>query len=78
MEKIKMLTIIGILILIISNIGFAQDTHSGQPVRQTGQTGSHASTSAGHSISASGQVVSGVSAVPLSLAGSTKLHRAHT
>lgn len=44
----------------------AQDTtHAGQAVNEAGQSSAHASASAAHSIAASGQVTSGLLAVPL-------------
>jgi len=70
MEKLKILTVAGILILAINGPSFAGDTHSGQAVEQAGKAGSHASASAAHAIAGSGQVTSAVSAVPLAVSGS--------
>jgi hypothetical protein len=49
---------------------FADDnTHAGHAVTEAVQASGHASASAAHSIAASGQVTSAVSALPLSVGG---------
>ncbi|WP_321417820.1 hypothetical protein [uncultured Desulfobacter sp.] len=70
MKKINIFAFVSALTLFFSANSFAGDTHSGQAVGESAQTGSHASASAAHGIVASGQVTSAASAVPLAIGGS--------
>lgn len=65
-----MLALASAFTLFLLANAFAGDTHSGQAVEESAQTGSHASASAAHGIVASGQVTSAASAVPLAIGGS--------
>lgn len=59
-------------IVVAATIGGAiadDDTHARRAVKESLQSSGHASGSAAHSIAASGQVTSGVLAVPLSVGG---------
>jgi hypothetical protein len=58
-----------LMITTTCGLSFARDTHASKAVKHAGAAGSHASRSAAHSVAASGQVVSGVIAVPLMSAG---------
>lgn len=58
-----------IMIITINSQAFAQGTHAGKAIKNASAAGSHASQSAAHSIAATGQVVSGIIAVPLMSAG---------
>ncbi len=48
----------------------AADSHMGRALKESGKASGHASKGAGHAIVSTGQVASGVSAVPLAVAGS--------
>ena len=68
-KAITLITAVVMMMITTCSLSFAQETHAGQAVKHTGAASSHASRSAAHSIAASGQVVSGVIAVPLMSAG---------
>jgi len=69
MTKLKISVIVLAIAMLLSVNSFGSDTHSSKAVEESGKVSSHASTSAAHAISGSGQVTSAVSAVPLSIGG---------
>ena len=68
-KLITSLTALTVLMITACTQSFAQDSHTGNAIKHAGAASSHASRSAAHSIAATGQVVSGVIAVPLMSAG---------
>jgi len=70
MKVLKALTIAATVTMIWTTNSFASENHSGQAIRETGKSGSHASASVGHAIAGSGQVTSAASAIPLAVVGS--------
>ena len=70
MKKNKLLVIaLTVSLMPVGVVIAADNTHSGQAVGNSIQAGSRAGASIGHSIAASGQVTSAVSAIPLSIGG---------
>ncbi|MGR5148260.1 hypothetical protein ACQKP8_17130 [Photobacterium alginatilyticum] len=70
MNKSILFAIASTIVLACSSSAIASGNHSGQALKETGESGSHASASVGHSIAGSGQVTSGASAIPLAVVGS--------
>lgn len=64
------LAIAAIIAFTSSTNVIASGNHSGQALKETGKSGSHASASVGHSVAGSGQVTSAASAMPLAVVGS--------
>jgi hypothetical protein len=70
MYKFARISLATIVLFAAIGSAFAEnETHAGRAVKESLQTSGHASGSAAHSIAASGQVTSGVLAVPLSVGG---------
>lgn len=70
MKLLKIIAIVSTVTLIWSANSFASENHSGQAIRETGKSGSHASASVGHALAGSGQVTSAASAMPFAIVGS--------
>ena len=68
-----MKTVLGTLalaLLLPCGAAFADESLSGQAIRESIQASGHASAAAGNAIAASGRAVLGLSAVPLAIGGS--------
>jgi hypothetical protein len=69
MKNLRTLMIAATIYMILTANSFADDTHSGRALGESGRTSSHASASTAHSFAGSGQAVSAVSAVPFYVSG---------
>jgi hypothetical protein len=69
MKIVRILLLAAFFSLMTAVNTFAQDSHAGQAVKNGLTASGHASASAAHSVAASGQVTSAVSAMPLLSAG---------